>query len=1650
MKSKRFKPLALLVALFVALSVPVVLDGPAMAEGEQQQENPTYATYTQDNLTVTVGVTGEPNGPYNITFTAKQDEAEGTQWGASSVLQFNLLNVVTFSQEDVVVPAGVTVTKCTDYNYEFSGYDYSANVGTPLTVTIQNAELNLDTETVKNAYGPTNLDLMSTVFNSVGNGQGAFFYLPAVKLPVIGVGQFGPEPVWNGKTVSWEANAGAESYMISYSLVGSGEDAIEEEVTGTSKDLTDFINQHGEGRYYVTVAAKRGDLVTFPNGSDKYWFTVRVTPSVLRNRETTYELSTDGGTFTGTVVSGDTGDAFGAPDDSGVIEGIFAAGDTIRLSASAAQGYDFEKWNQLIARVEGQWDWTSSTENPFEFTVEREQTALKACFKQQEEPVEYATVTLQLGDAHTTLAASNKLKQSLESAGFSEVAANGSAISAKFPKINEYDDTTTLGFARQRLSQALSSATTMGVDAQEAYVDIALQSPENYTSYEALYEEQQDTYSDQLQDGRVFYVLWAKAATSVKLSVEKPTCGTNVTAEPYDPAHPELGYNSTTQSPRPSITVTEGNAELWSDPYMGDSAFWVTPNTGGYGMPKTFVGTIEGGQTYHAIAMLDPSFGYYFADNTQVTVEGGSLVSAQVMHGEGAQITLSVVAVHDWGDWSVTTPATVDAEGEETRVCKTNSEHKETRPIDKLVSVAACTVAPIDACTYDGTQHKPEPTVTDSSESVLVKDQDYELTYGDNTNAGTGTVTITGKGKYGGETTVEFTIDPATITSAVGQKKTYNGQAQTTTWTVKAGDLDLAEGDYDVSGYASNTNAGTASATITGKTGGNFTGSVTGEFTIDPATITSAVGQTKTYNGQAQTTTWTVKAGDLDLAEGDYDVSDYASNTDAGRASATVAAKAGGNLTGSVTGSFTIVPARITSAVGQTKTYNGSAQTTTWSVHAGEVELADGDYDVSGYASNTNAGTATATVAAKAGGNFMGSVTGSFTIAPATITSAVGQKKTYNGQAQTTTWTVKAGDLDLAEGDYEASGYASNTNVGTASATITGKTGGNFTGSVTGEFTIEAAKVAVPATADFTYDGKAQTGVAAGEGYELGGTASATDVGTYKATANPSANYTWEDGTTDAKELTWKISAATITSAIGEVRTYNGKAQETTWTVKAGELDVPADGFEATDYEDNTNAGTAKAKVTAKSGGNFTGSVTGEFTIEAAKLTSAVGQTKTYDGTAQTTTWTVKAGELELTEGDYDVSDYASNTNAGTATATITAKESKNITGSVTGEFTISPVQITSAVGAAKTYNGKAQTTTWTVKAGDFELAAGDYEASAYKTNTNAGTASAIITGKGNFAGSVTGEFTINPAKITSAVGAAKTYNGKAQTTMWTVKAGSLNVPATGFSASAYKANTNAGTASATIKGKGNFTGSVTGKFKVNPAKITAVTTVKTAAYTGKAVKPKLTVKAGGIVVPAAGYTVTWTNNIKAGTATVTVTGKGNFTGSAKTTFKIVAPSVQYKAHVQTTGWESSWKKDGQPSGTTAKSKRLEGLYVKLAGGFPVSGGIRYRAKVQGAGWEAWKKDGQLAGTTGKSKRVEVIRIELTGNMAKSYDVYYRVHVQKVGWLSWAKNGADVGSTGYNYRIEAIQIVLVPKGAKAPAATYQGVKQQVAKPLIKK
>ena len=142
-------------------------------------------------------------------------------------------------------------------------------------------------------------------------------------------------------------------------------------------------------------------------------------------------------------------------------------------------------------------------------------------------------------------------------------------------------------------------------------------------------------------------------------------------------------------------------------------------------------------------------------------------------------------------------------------------------------------------------------------------------------------------------------------------------------------------------------------------------------------------------------------------------------------------------------------------------------------------------------------------------------------------------------------------------------------------------------------------------------------------------------------------------------------------------------------------------------------------------------------------------------------------------------------------------------------------------------------------------------------------------------------------------------------------------------------------------------------------------------------------------------------------------------------------PSISYQTHVQTYGWKP-YVKDGEMSGTSGESKRLEGIRILVDG---VEGlGVEYRTHVQTYGWREYVRDGEMSGTSGESKRLEAINIRLTGEAASDYDVYYCVHVQTFGWLGWAKNGEMAGTAGYSKRLEGIRILVQPKESAAPAA----------------
>ena len=289
-----------------------------------------------------------------------------------------------------------------------------------------------------------------------------------------------------------------------------------------------------------------------------------------------------------------------------------------------------------------------------------------------------------------------------------------------------------------------------------------------------------------------------------------------------------------------------------------------------------------------------------------------------------------------------------------------------------------------------------------------------------------------------------------------------------------------------------------------------------------------------------------------------------------------------------------------------------------------------------------------------------------------------------------------------------------------------------------------------------------------------------------------------------------------------------------------------------------------------------------------------------YTGSALMPDVVVKAGSKVLVKDvDYTVL-YSNNTNVGTASVKVTGK------GTYEGSYTTNFKIVSCAIGQAacsriadQTYTGNAIQPSFTVTYNNKTLVKGtDYTVS-FKNNVNIGTATVIITGKGNFEGNKEITFKITePSDISVDEIADQTYTGSALKPEVVVKAGTKVLKKSVDYYVYYRDNTNVGTATAKITGRGNYKGSYTTTFKIVPCAISQVTIREIAdkTYSGKKIEPyiKLTYKNKSLK-RGTDYTVSYDNNIDVGTATATITGIGNFMGTTAVSFKIVKGTSKIK-----------------------------------------------------------------------------------------------------------------------------------------------------------
>ena len=299
---------------------------------------------------------------------------------------------------------------------------------------------------------------------------------------------------------------------------------------------------------------------------------------------------------------------------------------------------------------------------------------------------------------------------------------------------------------------------------------------------------------------------------------------------------------------------------------------------------------------------------------------------------------------------------------------------------------------------------------------------------------------------------------------------------------------------------------------------------------------------------------------------------------------------------------------------------------------------------------------------------------------------------------------------------------------------------------------------------------------------------------------------------------------------------------------------------------------------------------------------SGISSSYTYTGKAISPAPTVKIDGTTLKMGTDYTATYANNTNAGTAS--ITLQGIGNYTGTKYLSFQITGGAFDSAavtgIASSYEYTGSAIAPVPTVKIGSTTLASGtDYTVS-YKNNTNVGTATVTITGKGNYSGGKSITFSITAKSISGAtvsgVSANYEYTGSAIKPTPTVALNGKTLTLNSEYNVAYSSNINAGTATVTVNGIGNYTGSKSVTFKITAKSIGGASVSGIADsynYTGTAIKPTPTVTLSGkTLTSGTDYTVSYSNNTNAGTATVAIVGKGNYTGTLTKNFTIKTGAV--------------------------------------------------------------------------------------------------------------------------------------------------------------
>ena len=828
---------------------------------------------------------------------------------------------------------------------------------------------------------------------------------------------------------------------------------------------------------------------------------------------------------------------------------------------------------------------------------------------------------------------------------------------------------------------------------------------------------------------------------------------------------------------------------------------------------------------------------------------------------------------------------------------------------------------------YDGLPHVNPLTVTDTKTGKdLVENKDYTLTYSsDVINVGTVKVKVKGIGNYTGEFTKKYQITPREYTVTTDSaEKPYDGIALTAGGRVnnlvdgETVTLKITGSQTEV-GSSNNTYSLTWDGSAKEKNYTHGTDSI-GLLTVTPKSIipsdTNGIEVTKPadskYDGNVHENKPVVKdtKTGATLVEGtDYTLSYKGDTTNAGTVTVTIIGV--GNYTGSHNVEYQITKRNVTlTSATASKVYDKTPLTNSNITIGGDgfAKLEGASYHVTGsqtnvgdsdneftYKLNDDTKDSNYNIEVKFGKLYITTQDGQV------IVVITGHKKTYDYDG--TEKTVDGYDVSITEG----STYAET---------------------------------------DFTFNGNAEVKATVANTYPMG--LKASDF-TNNNTNYSSVMFVVNDGSLviNPKSIIpdgpdtpdEKKTGIEVTDPEGSI--YDGLPHVNPLTVtdtKTGKDLVENKDYTLTYSSDVINVGTVEVNV--KGTGNYTGEFTKTYKITPKEYTVTTDSAKkVYDGTALTAGGKIEGivdGEVVVVHTTGSQTEVGSTPNTyklewkKASSKNYKLKEDSIGTLTVT-EQTIDPGKdpdnpnpnysgVTINNPSNSVYDGKKHK--WspavTDKEGNALVEGTDYEV-AYSTSDfrNVGIIEVIITGIGNYTGTVTRTYEITPKAYTvTTESAKKVYDGTALTAGGKIE-GIVSGETVEFTTTGSR--TDEGTSKNTYSLKWNGSAIETnyklakesiGDLTVTPKSIIpdepdtpddkktgiTVSNPKDSKYDGKEHKEVLTVtdtKTGKELVAGTDYSVTYSSDlVNAGTVKVTVAGLGNYSGSFTKTYKITKRSV--------------------------------------------------------------------------------------------------------------------------------------------------------------